>query len=84
MAEAQAQRGRRLVGDGRLGVSATTVWRLLHTGRESWWALSHAPAVDRGLRNAYFAERGLVSLAERWAELDPGFHAPQQLALPLG
>jgi RNA-directed DNA polymerase len=72
---------RRLI---RLGVSAKTVWRLLHTGRKSWWALSHAPAVDRGLRNAYFAERGLVSLAERWDELNPRFHAPQQLALPLG
>jgi len=72
---------RRLI---RLGVSAKAVWRLLHTGRKSWWALSHAPAVDRGLRNAYFAERGLVSLAERWDELNPSFHVPQQLGLPLG
>ena len=29
------------------------------TGRGVMWALSHDPAVDRGLRNAYFAERGL-------------------------
>lgn len=72
---------RRLI---RLGVSSNTVWRALHTGRKSWWALSHAPAVDRGLRNVYFTERGLISLAERWDELNPSFHAPQQLVLPLG
>jgi group II intron reverse transcriptase/maturase len=72
---------RRLI---RLGVSSKTVWRALQTGRKSWWALSHSPAVDRGLRNAYFAERGLVSLQARWVELNPSFHAPQQLTLPLG
>jgi hypothetical protein len=30
--------------------------------QKSIWVLSHAPAVDRALRNAYFAERGFVSL----------------------
>jgi len=40
---------------------------------------------NRGLRNACFAERGLVSLAERWKALDPeGAVVPVQLALVLG
>ena len=30
--------------------------------------LSHSTPVERGLRNAYFAERGLESLADRWKE----------------
>ena len=34
----------------------------VYQGRKSLWALSHTPAVEQGLRNAYFAERGLVSL----------------------
>ena len=50
----------------KLGVSAKTAWRNVYDGRKSIWALSHNPAVERALRNAYFAERGLVSLAERW------------------
>jgi RNA-directed DNA polymerase len=56
---------RRLI---RLGVRTKTAWRCVYKEHRSWWALSHCPAVDRGLRNAYFAERGLVSLAERWKE----------------
>jgi hypothetical protein len=31
----------------------------MYEGRRSLWFLSHTPAVHRGLRNAYFAERGL-------------------------
>jgi RNA-directed DNA polymerase len=50
----------------RLGVRRKTAWRTIYSGRRSLWMLSHSPAVDRGLRNAYFAERGLVSLAEHW------------------
>jgi len=57
---------RRLV---RLGVSRETARRNIHKGRRSWWALSHTPAVDHGLRNAYFAARGLQSLELRWNEL---------------
>jgi len=53
----------------RLGVAPRTAWRGVYEGRKSLWALSHTPAIDRGLRNAYFAERGLVSLAERWEAL---------------
>lgn len=68
----------------KLGVAPLTAWRNVYGGRKSLWALSHSPAVDRGLRNAYFAERGLVSLAERWEVLSQRIVAPAQLTLPLG
>ena len=41
-------------------------------------------AADRGLRNAYFAERGLVSLRERWQAAHEHIAAPVQLTLALG
>lgn len=50
----------------QLGVYPKTAWRGVYQGRRSLWSLSHSHAVDRGLRNAYFAERGLVSLLELW------------------
>jgi group II intron reverse transcriptase/maturase len=68
----------------RLGVKPRTAWRNVYEGRKSLWALSHSSVVDRGLRNAYFAERGLVSLAERWEQLARRIAAPVQLPLPLG
>jgi RNA-directed DNA polymerase len=72
---------RRLI---RLGVKPKTAWKV-YEGHRSWWALSHSSPVDRGLRNAYFAERGLVSLAAKWRELQGrAIIAPAQLALPLG
>ena len=40
------------------------MWRQLYPGRKSWWALSHTHAVDQGLRNAYFAKRGLIFLVD--------------------
>ncbi len=67
-----------------LGVPSKTAWRGVYDGRKSVWALSHAPAVDRGLRNAYFAERGLVSLRERWRLHHESIIAPKQLTLALG
>ncbi len=72
---------RRLV---RLGVTRKTAWRRVYEGRKSTWALSHDPAVDRGLRNAYFAERGLVSLVELWRAKHRAVVAPAQLTLVLG
>jgi RNA-directed DNA polymerase len=51
-------------------------WR--SSGRATaWWALSHAHAVDQGLRNAYFAKRGLLSVV--------GLHrrAHQHIAAPV-
>jgi RNA-directed DNA polymerase len=72
---------RRLV---RLGIRPRTAWRSVYDGRQSTWALSHNPAVDRALRNAYFAERGLVSLLELFRPIWAAIHAPVQLLLPLG
>lgn len=54
-----------------LGVSKGLAWSI-YKGKRSLWALSHHPAVDRGLRNAFFAERGLVSLADLWQQ----YHSP--------
>jgi RNA-directed DNA polymerase len=68
----------------QLKVRSKTAWRCIYGGRRSVWALSHTPAVDRGLRNAYFAERGLVSLQERWRARYEDIVAPKQLSLALG
>jgi RNA-directed DNA polymerase len=64
---------RRLVA---LGVKRRSAWRQVCAGRKSWWALSHAHAVDQGLRNAYFAKRGLIFLVDRHR------HAPQRIVAP--
>jgi group II intron reverse transcriptase/maturase len=64
---------RRLI---KLGVSPKTAWRGIYKGRKSWWALSHSTPVDRGLRNANFAKRGLDSLEGQWRE----YHARAALA----
>lgn len=69
----------------QLGVNPKTAWRPLYTGRRSWWALSHCAAVDRGLRNAYFADRGLESLVMQWYERHPERNvAPTQLEFSWG
>lgn len=70
----------------KLGVKPTTVWRHLYGGRRSIWALSHCAAVHRGLRNAYFAKRGLVSLKQEWQakRTEAVVVAQRQLRLPLG
>lgn len=67
-----------------LGVARKSAWRVIYAGRKSCWRTSHCTAVDRGLRNAYFAERGLVSLAERWRTQHQALVAPAQLTLALG
>ena len=72
---------RRLI---RLGCTPKTVWRRVYQGRRSIWSLSHDPIVDRGLRNAYFAERGLVTLKERFAVAWTPAQAPRQLTLFAG
>jgi RNA-directed DNA polymerase len=66
-----------------LGVKRDSVWRQLYSGRKSWWALSHTHAVDQGLRNAYFAKRGLILLVElhRQAHQQIVVPEPPQLAL---
>ena len=67
----------------RLGVRRRTAWRRVYQGRKSLWALSHDSAVDRGLRNAYFAERGLVSLVDQWRRRQIVASEPAQLCLAL-
>jgi group II intron reverse transcriptase/maturase len=74
-------RARSLIG---LGVSRATAWRRVYAGRKSLWTLSHDPAVERGLRNAFFAKRGLVSLAEKWRERTGRIGAQVQMELALG
>jgi group II intron reverse transcriptase/maturase len=73
---------RRLV---KLGVKSKTAWRRVYDGRKGRWALSRDIVVNRGLRDAYFADRGLVSLLERWKDLhDRAVAAPAQLTLEWG
>jgi RNA-directed DNA polymerase len=67
-----------------LGVSRKLAWRTPYVGRRSRWALSATPAVHQGLRNAYFAERGLVSLLDQYRTHAQPFVAPAQLTLTLG
>jgi RNA-directed DNA polymerase len=70
----------------KLGMHPRFVFRQIYFGRRSTWALTRCSAVHRGLRNAYFAKRGLVSLRGEW-EHD---HRPTivevsgQCCLPLG
>lgn len=68
----------------QLGVRRRTAWRRIYQGCKSLWALSHDSAVHRGLRNAYFAERGLVSIVEQWRRRQIVAPAPVQLSLGLG
>ncbi len=72
---------RRLVKNG---VKPKTAWKNVYEGRKSLWTLAHSPAVNRALRNAYFAERGLISLEYRWKESRRPIIAPAQLTLSLG
>ncbi len=66
-----------------LGVKPQSAWRQVYAGRKSWSALSHTHAIDQGLRNAYFAKRGLVFLVELHREAHQEIVAPEspQLAL---
>jgi len=71
----------------KLGVRPKTAWRHIYQARRRTWALSHCPAVDRGLNNAYFAALGLISLHDDWERRQP--HAiitvpEKQLCLSLG
>lgn len=68
----------------RLGVSRKTAWRSVYDGQKSLWALSHSTAVDRGLCNAYFAKRGLVSIWEKWKSKRPDIVALAQPVLSPG
>ncbi|HEX4632192.1 MAG TPA: group II intron reverse transcriptase/maturase [Gemmatimonadales bacterium] len=67
-----------------LGVSRKAAWSTTYAGRRSTWALSSTSAVHRGLRNAYFADRGLVSLVDHYRRHYKPVVAPAQLRLALG
>ena len=71
---------RRLI---KLGVKRENVWRQIYSGRKSWWALSHTSAVDHGLRNAYFAKRGLVFLVDLHQPAHQHIVVPELLQLAL-
>jgi RNA-directed DNA polymerase len=68
----------------KLGVKPKTAWRRVYAGRKSIWVLSHDYVAERGLRNVYFAERGLVSLRALWLERAKLMAAPAQQELALG
>jgi group II intron reverse transcriptase/maturase len=68
----------------RLGVKPDQARRGIYRERRDLWALSHCPAVERGLRNRYFTERGLVSLFRAWQVYHfPAVIVPDQRPLPL-
>ena len=71
---------RRLVA---LGVPPQSAWKAVYAGRKATWALSHAPAVDHGLRNAYFARRGLVSVVGLQRDKRPALSAPAHPTMAL-
>jgi RNA-directed DNA polymerase len=65
----------------RLGITYRTAWRRVYQGRKSLWTLSHDSVVHYGLRNAYFADRGLVSLLGRFRSIWADHPASGQLLL---
>ena len=67
-----------------LGVKRKVAWRTVYSGHRSVWALSLTAAMHQALRNAHFAERGLVSLLDHYREHYKPFVAPTQLRLALG
>jgi len=71
---------RRLIA---LGVTPHAAWHGVYTGRRSTWALSHVPAVDHGLRNRYFAKRGLISVAKLHRDKRPAISAPAHPTMAL-
>jgi len=52
------------------GVRRWTAWKQVYRSR-GLWSLSHRPAVERALSNAYFAKLGLVSLIGEWERGTP-------------
>lgn len=63
----------------QLGVKFKTASRSVYGGHKSSWALSYQSAVHRGLRNIFFAELGLKSLAEMWSVSHPKLVARVQM-----
>jgi len=70
---------RRLI---RMGVKPKAAWNSIYKGRRALWKLSHIPAVERALNNAYFRQISLVSLRSRWLATRPSTCA--QMAFAFG
>jgi hypothetical protein len=70
----------------RLGVPSALARIDIHVYRRTWWALSKARAVQRGLTNEYFARRGLIALYEDWQRHHDRIWniGPEQLTLQTG
>lgn len=68
----------------KLGARPRTARVAVYERNQSWWALSHAPVVDRALPTAYFVDRGLASIERRWLELRANDIGPAQLMLGIG
>jgi RNA-directed DNA polymerase len=70
----------------RLRVPSALARMDIHVYRRTWWALSKARAVCRGLTNAYFERRGLLALYEQWQKHHDRIWDidPTQLALQVG
>ena len=74
---------RRLI---KLGIRQETAWKTVYEGRRRTWDLSARAVLNRALDKAYFAERGLMTLEQRWLERRTRVIAPTpiQLTLDLG
>lgn len=66
----------------RRGVPSSVATRGVYGARRSWWALSHTPVVDRGLRNTFFQRLGLVSLVQCWKAAQPKPEPLPPVAVP--
>ncbi len=63
-----------------------TIARDVYRRHRSWWNMSAVRGVTRGLRNSYFAQRGLYELVASW-EVNHRLIwniGPEQQGLPLG
>lgn len=70
----------------QLGGKPRTSGAAVYNGRRSWWALSHAPAVERALKNSLWEERGLKTLAKLYRKHPQRMvvSVPEQYALAWG
>jgi RNA-directed DNA polymerase len=51
-----------------LGVPWNRCWTTAASGR-GWWRMSHTPAAQQGMNNAWFQSLGLVNLLDRYVQL---------------
>jgi hypothetical protein len=71
---------RRLI---KLGCPPKKAWKTVYDGRRRLWDLSRRAAVQKTLKNAYFADQGLFSLEAWWRDRWERANAPVQLELGL-